>query len=179
MDLFARSMSLFDLYMEVGEIKRSPAEVDGCVFIEVWVASSWRSGKRAECRSSKRRPLYGILDRIQKLIGDREACVLFMCDDGSDDAVGWGMALALLWHHLKKTAKYAVVFTGQTKEQMDAPESADRYRTQEDAQLARAFFEQADAIVTERSNFYGEEPLTVHARSRRIALLLDGFMEKA
>ena len=174
-----RSMSLFNLYMEVGEVKRSHVEVDGCVFIEVWVTSfSSRSDKREECKTYKRRPIYSILDQIKELIGDREACVLFLCNDGGDETVGWGVALALLWHHLKQTAKYAVVFTKETKEEIDSLASANRYMSESDTQLAVSFFEQADAIVTSRSNFYGDEPIEAHTRNERVALLLDGFMEK-
>ena len=174
-----RSMSLFGLYMEVGEVKRSHVEVDGCVFVEVWLASFASSpGKRADCKRYKRRPIYSVLEQIKELIGDREACVLFLCDDGRDETVSWGDALALLWHHLKQTAKYAVVFTKETKEQIDDLASADRYMSESDTQLAVSFFEQADAIVTSRSNFCGDEPIEAHTRNERVALLLDGFMEK-
>ena len=174
-----RSMSLFGLYMEVGEVKRSPVEVDGCVFVEVWLASFASSpGKRTECKTYKRRPIYSVLEQIKELIGDREACVLFLCDDGRDETVSWGDALALLWHHLKKTAKYAVVFTKESKEQLDMLGSANRYLSEDNTQLALSFFAEADAIVTERSNFYGDEPIEAHTRSERVAILLDGFMEK-
>ncbi|MBE6957660.1 MAG: hypothetical protein E7447_00715 [Ruminococcaceae bacterium] len=92
----------FDLYMETGQVKKVPTASEP-VLVEVWVASTFAaSAVQEECKEASRRPIYDVLKQIRGLCGDQPACVIFLSDDGRNDAVAWSAAVTLLIKQLKK-----------------------------------------------------------------------------
>ena len=102
----------FDLYMEVGAVRKVPVESD--FVVEIWVASTFgRNTVREECKDRSRRPIYDVLKQIRSLCENEPAGVLFLSDDGRNDAVAWSAAVTLLIRQLKKEklSAYTVLYT--------------------------------------------------------------------
>ena len=178
-DVLDRScMSLFDCYVSVGEVKKSPVMVDGCVFIEVWLTFTFSSkSARAECISSQRRPIYRVVEQIEELVGTQDACILFQCDDRRDDTVGWGAALALILYHLKDVVKYSVMFTVRSEEQLEEVKQPNYFPRPRDGLLMQYFLENVGVLVMQQENYYVDKaPLQMKTRCEKTALLLQKFM---
>ena len=179
MDVIDRScMSLFDCYVSVGEVKKSAVTVDGCVFIEVWLSSCFYSNPvRKECRSSKRRPIYRVVEQIRELAGTNEACILFQSDDRRDDTAAWGAALALILYHLKDVVKYSVMFTVRSEEGMQEVKEPNYFPTNKDWLLMQYFLENVGVLVMQQENHYVEKAsMEMKVRCEKTALLLQKFM---
>ncbi|MBQ2265864.1 MAG: hypothetical protein II342_00540, partial [Clostridia bacterium] len=88
-------IDLFDLYIEVGEVKKSKTEYDGCVCIELWIKSTFSNTcVREECKNPIRRPVFGVLKQIRKLCDDKPVCLMIMGDDNSNAVMHWGSVIA-------------------------------------------------------------------------------------
>ena len=94
---------LFDMYIEVGDVKKSKFESNNSVFIEIWIVSHFaRNCIREECRQPVRRPIYDVLQQIKEMCGEKPANILFMCDDTQNDTILWAEAILLLQQELEK-----------------------------------------------------------------------------
>ena len=125
----------FDLYMEVGEVRKVPVASD--FVVEIWVASTFgRNMVREECKNRSRRPIYDVLKQIRGLCEDKPMGVIFLSDDGRNDAVAWSAAVTLLIRQLKEEAllAYSVLY---------APDAAE---------ITRELKELSDVVVCGRSN---------------------------
>ncbi len=148
---------LYNLYIEVGEVKISSVRSDTCVFIEVWVASNYQDNRgRIECEKPVRRPIYAVFKQIQRLCGDRPACVVIMCNDVGVDTLDWGVSLSLLLWQLNKEnrVKHTMLYTKKTKEQVEAMPEADLWRSEKDKELVRSLINTVDVFVYEQANCY-------------------------
>ena len=180
-DVIDRScMSLFDCYISVGQVKKSSVTVDGCVFIEVWVTSAFSSDPtREECRSSKRRPIYEVVEQIRELVGTDEACILFLSDDRRDNALAWGAALALILYHLREVVKYSVMFTVRSVEGMEEVKQPNYFPGPKDRLLMQYFLENVGVLVMQQENYYVEKAsLQMKTRCEKTALLLQKFISE-
>lgn len=158
---------MFDIYVEVGEIKLSDIKTEKTGFAELWVSPCFRSSQiRKECRSKSRRSLFSVIDDIKKLCEDRDICVLIM-EDESEYAVGpWSDALCPIVKYLKfiGNVKSVITYTKQTKDEIDAQIRKERAISEFDVlgfELAKNggvnLFEITDGYVTEKSNAYSDE----------------------
>lgn len=148
-------VSLFDLYMEVGEVK--PVEAgDGRVWIEVWIGSTFaKERSRPECRNVRRRPIYGVMKRILTLCPDGKAGLIFQCDDPDswgNDTENQSCALFLLLRELKQQGKLGrtVMFTRKTMEQIRQRSSGieiEREKAEYDG-----LYEMLDVLITRQAN---------------------------
>lgn len=150
-------VALFDLYMEVGEIKTLETG-DGRVWIEVWVGSTFAKERaRPECQNVRRRPIYGVLKRILALCGDGKARLIFQCDDvdsWGNDTENQSCALFLLLRELKRLEKLesAVMFTRKTREQI-RQRSGSFEKKREKAEYD-GLYEMLDVLVTRQANLH-------------------------
>jgi len=116
-------IGLFDVYMEVGEIKALKSAGTDYVPIEVWIGCcSSKNRIRPECRDIRRRPVYGVMKQILRLCGEKQALLIFQCDESGDpgsDTTGQSGTIFLLLRELRRLGKVknAVVYTGYFREQ--------------------------------------------------------------
>ena len=109
---------LFDLYIEVGEVKESEVKDKDCVYIEVWLASFFNTGAvRQECARPVRRPIYGVIKQIRKLSGGRPVCLILMCDDNRDDTLLWAVAIRLLLKYLQPSC--SLLYIRKTRQETE------------------------------------------------------------
>ncbi len=149
---------LFDLYIEVGEIKVSEIQAENSIFIEVWVSSTWKSRCiRPECRSSVRRPIYGVIQEIAELCAEKNACVMIMEDDAEDAVQSWERAIFLMTKHLKriKNIKAVIPYTKQTNEEINK-QNIPAFYYDFDKECYITLYDIADAYITQQSNIYSD-----------------------
>lgn len=117
-------LEFFDLYMEAGDVKAVSSEDAESVSVEVWISCrSSRSHIRPECANIRRVPIYALIRKILRLCGEKQAIVLFMCDDSRNpgsDTVGQSGALCMILRELIRLEKlrHAVLYTGYFREQI-------------------------------------------------------------
>lgn len=156
-------MDMFDVYMEVGDVKALPAEGKDYVPIEVWVSCcSAREYIRPECRDIRRRPVYGVLKQILKLSGDKQALLIFQCDESGipgSDTVGQSITLYLLLRELLKLnkVKYSIAYTGYYREQVTALFQS-RFRREQNRLNCMNFYRCLDVLVLSQYNSYAHSP---------------------
>ena len=172
-------LELFDQYIEVGEVKRSPFQEQACTFVEVWVASFFHKDHlRAECSQPKRRPIYGVAQQIRKLSENKPVCVVLLCDDNQKDTLLWGVALFLLLRELQKdgTLKYCILFLRDSTEEIDAFLHTARWRTEKDAAHMRNFLGLPDAVVYGQPNYYvNQENIHIRIKDRELPSALNAY----
>lgn len=156
---------LYDLYMEVGEIKAVDTTAEWC-FVEVWVGSGF-SGKpaREECAGMARRPVFTVMKEIARLAGEKKACPIFMCDDNETwaDAIGWGFGIYLMLKELEKVNKLgsAILFTGKSYEAvLNSPPPMHRRTRAGELYDVQCLLNMVGVLVTGRPNRFvpGKNP---------------------
>lgn len=147
---------LFNLYVEVGEVKLSSLKSEDCRFVECWISSHFHSGcVREECQNKKRRPIYGVIEYIEKLCEGENTCVLIMEDDTENAVRDWADAIYLLVKYLKRidNVKAAVIFTKQTRDEISNLK-VNHHSFACDPDECLALYETVDACVTQQSNIF-------------------------
>ena len=153
-------LDLFDIYLEVGEVKVRRKQGKELIGIELWIGSCFRNPPvRPEFARIVRRPVYGILKQIRKLSENRQICLLIMCDDTEgwgNDTTNWSGALFLLMRELKKYScfRYAVMFTRKSWEQIQEGGSVERFRSESARREYLALYDALDVLVTRQANLY-------------------------
>ena len=146
-------IELFDQYIELRAVKPAEYTCNGCVFVEVWVASCfWAYPEDAQIM---RRPIYWVCKQVKKICGDRPACVIFLSKDGDMDPVRWGAALWLLLNQLKKenVLQYSVLYTQSAPENVRKMCDTNAWRREKDVEQFRKLLDTLDVIVYGQANF--------------------------
>lgn len=150
---------MFDIYVEVGEVKSCGSDPDGSVSIELWTASclSPRSSL-SECASPVRRPVYGVLKQIRKLSEGMPVSLSVMCNGVTCDTVDQSVALALLIKQLKSEGllKETVIYTGYSKARLEERIQTSKWRRSSDRELFLSLYELTDTVVFEKANRYSK-----------------------
>jgi len=152
--------SLFDLYIEVGEIKPISRSDCDCSYVDVWIGSSVGNASfRQECANVQRRPIWTVFKQILKLSKNKEVCLVFMCDDIADwgnDTEEWSRSIYLLLEELKNRKKLAgsVLFTRKTGEQIRQRSQSSDFRREKDRNEYIALYKTLDVLVTQQANRY-------------------------
>lgn len=146
-------LELFDLYLEVRDVKPAAYRCDECVFVELWVASFFWAGK--DNADIVRRPIYGICKQIRKICGSKPACVVIMSKEGDLDPVRWGPALWLLLNQLQKenALQYAMLYTVSTPAKVRELSTSKAWRQEQDAQRFQKLLETLDVIIYGQANY--------------------------
>lgn len=67
-------------------MKPAGAETEDCVYLEIWVGSSFsKEHIRPECEDIRRRPIYGILKQILKLCAQKRAGLGWLLDEAPQE----------------------------------------------------------------------------------------------
>lgn len=67
-------------------MKPAGAETEDCVYLEIWVGSSFsKEHIRPECEDIRRRPIYGILMQILKLCAQKRAGLGWLLDEAPQE----------------------------------------------------------------------------------------------
>ena len=151
---------MFDVYMEVGQVRPGDMLADGSVIVEVWVGSCFpQTHTRAELESVVRRPIYGIYKQILKFCGDRKAVLVFQCDDHpgiiDGDTENWSIAIYLLLEALEKAGKLSgsVLFTRKSIADIHSRSSED-FLYLGDRENYEALYRTLDILITRQPNRY-------------------------
>lgn len=118
---FGNTSELFNLYIEVGEIKLSSVKTEECRVIELWVGSCFRGKhQRAEYSKITRRPILSVLHDIEQLSEDKPSCVLIMEEEGCEAVHSWYEAVYLVikYLHRLENIKAVVPFTKYTADEV-------------------------------------------------------------
>lgn len=154
-------LGLFDLYMEVGDVKAEAAG-DGSVGIEIWIGSCRaKEFTRPECAEIRRRPIYGVMKQILKLSGEREVRLVFLCDDiesWGNDTENQSGAIYLLLRELKKLGKpiHTTLYTRKSRAQIAL--RSESFGSSRDKTEYDGLYEILDVLVTEQANPYTRTP---------------------
>ena len=154
-------LSLFDLYMGVGDVKAEAAG-DGSVRIEIWIGSSMaKEFSRPECAQIRRRPIYGVMKQILKLSGEREARLVFLCDDiesWGNDTENQSIGIYLLLRELKKLGKpiHTTLYTRKSRAQI--AQCSESFGSSRDRAEYDGLYEILDELITEQANPYTRMP---------------------
>lgn len=146
-------IGLFDMYMEVLEVKAVETP-ENAVCIEVWFRDKYTGGT-----PPVRRPIYGIMKQILKLCGDRQAILLFMCEDPVSryciDAESWSSAIYLLLRELHCLGKVraSALFTHKSPAQIQQRREG-FFRTDRDREEYLALYDILDVLVACQPNRY-------------------------
>lgn len=157
-------IGLFDLYMEVGEVKTVEAG-DKRVWIEVWIGSSFaKECSRSECKNIRRRPIFSVMKQILKLSGNGKAGLIFQCDDPDswgNDTENQSGAIFLLLRELKLLGKLGPVlmFTRKSREQIRQRSSG--FQSQRDKAEYDGLYEMLDVLVTRQANRYSGSGIVI------------------
>lgn len=157
---FGCPSDLFNVYMEVGEIKISDINDKDCRFIELWVGSCYKKNyKRPELQQVTRRLIIDILDDVLKLADGKTASVMIMEDDDREAVHSWYQAIYLVIKYLKQVEniKAAVPFTRYTADEISELNKRD-YIYDFFADTKETFYDIADAYVTGQPNIYYPSP---------------------
>lgn len=152
------SNELFNLYVEVGEVKLSSVKKDDCRYVECWISSFFHKNCiREECRNTKRRPIYGVIEHIEDLCGGENACIMIMEDDNEDAVSSWSDAVCLLIKYIKRidNVKAVIIFTKQTREELRARQENSPARVFERMDYP-TLCDAADVCVTRQSNVFSD-----------------------
>lgn len=156
-------MEMFDVYMEVGNVKALNAESSDYVPIEVWIGCcSSRNRVRPECRDIRRRPVYGVMKQILKFCGDRQALLIFQCDESGDpgsDTSAQSGTICLLLRELKKLnkVKHTVIYSGYFREQV-IRDMKSRFFRERDRENHMDLYRMIDVLVLSRYHAYYHAP---------------------
>lgn len=156
-------LDLFDVYMEVGEVKALDAEGGDYVPIEVWICSCFSQNRiRPECQDIRRRPVYGVLKQILKLCGEKQALLMFQCDESGDpgsDTTGQSGTIYLLLRELRRLGKvkHAVVYSGCFREQVIRG-CQSRFFRERDREHHIALYRTIDVLILSRYHAYYNSP---------------------
>ena len=169
-------VGLFDMYMEVGEVKEAKIKAEECIFVEVWVTSTFaRQCVRTESKHPARRAIYDVLKQIRALCGNKPACIILMCDDKRDDTILWGGAILLLLNALAKEnrLKYAILFARGSEEDTDSLVQTTTWNTEKEELLLLL-----DAVVYGQANYYVKQE-NPHIRSHhdKLPSLLKEYLQ--
>ena len=152
----ADASELFNLYVEVGEVKLSSVKKDDCRYVECWISSFFHKNCiREECRNTKRRPIYGVIEHIEDLCGGENACVMIMEDDNEDAVSSWSDAVYLLIKYIKRidNVKAVIIFTKRTREELRARQENSPARVFERMDYPN-LCDAADVCVTRQSSVF-------------------------
>lgn len=174
--------ALFDLYMEVGEI-RLIGETD-CACIEVWISSCFARGAlRQECAQIRRRSIWGILKQILKLADGRQVCLVFQCDDESswgNDTENWSSAIWPLLRELQSRGKLvcSILFTRKTGDEI-RQRSGSSFHRERDRDDYIALYRNLHILVTGRANRYADSAgSTVYCASEESKARFDWLLNE-
>ena len=148
---------LFDMYIEVGDVKKSKFETNESVFIEIWIVSHF-SGNcvREECKKPVRRPIYKVLQQIKELCGNKTANLLFMCDDMWNDTILWAEAILLLQQALEneKLIKHSVLYVRDSKEETENLVRSAKSHFDKSGEIVLSLLNMQTAVIYGQSNCY-------------------------
>ena len=157
---------LFDLYVEVGEVKLSDVRSNECRFVECWISSCFhRNCARNECRDSKRRPIYEVIEEIESLCRSESSCGMIMEDENENAVRDWYQAIYYIVKYLKRieNIKAIILYTKQTKEEIEKAQEITESSEFEQHHFGEVY-SLADVCVTRMSNVFSD------ARSREIVI---------
>lgn len=172
-------LELYDVYMEVGEVKESDVKSEECCYIEVWLSSFFvKNPVRKPCVASVRRPVYGIIKQIRKLCGTKPACLILMCDDLSDDTLLWGVAISLLLRHLAPA--YALLCVKKTEAETESFVRNLNCRSFKDKETFQNLPTLPDAIVYGCPNRYADRTnASVKSNTPTLPTALEAYLNAA
>jgi len=156
-------IGLFDIYMEVGEIKALKSAGTDYVPIEVWIGCcSSKNRIRPECRDIRRRPVYGVMKQILRLCGEKQALLIFQCDESGDpgsDTTGQSGTIFLLLRELRRLGKVknAVVYTGYFREQVIRG-CQSRFFREQDQENHMELYRTIDVLILSQYHAYWQSP---------------------
>jgi len=152
-------LEMFDIYIEVGEIRLAEAKDDDCVNVEVWIGSCFtREYLREECKTIDRRSVYGLMKQILKMAGDKQVCITFMCDDidsFGNDTSDWSSSIYLLVNELRNRGKVnnSTLYTRKSYEEVMERANREFLRQSAKEQYLK-LYEILDVLITECANPY-------------------------
>ena len=182
-DYYRCPLEIFNMYIEVGDVKEAKIKSEECTYIEVWISPIFSNNcVRTECKHPMRRPIYSVLKQIQKLCINKPACVIIMCDDMGGDTITWGISISLLLQQLEKEniLVHSMLFTkSDEKNAINFAHTAKHWSNKE-KETFLLLFDMLDAVVYGQSNYYSrKEKIQIKTKACELPLLLRDFIQAA